>query len=699
MRLLHQLARLHGIELSYFDIIARQERAASPESLLAVLLALGAPVEKLADVPAAWRERRQALWRRRSPPVAVARRGRLSLELRLPAGEADGTLACHLQLENGEIQRWTTQLSTLAAGRAAQIEGLGYFAKRLSFPQPLPDGYHRLSVELGGQRDDVLLLAPPSAGAFTPGRKASSRTWGVFLPLHALRTRRDWGSGNFSDLETLMDWVSNLGGGVVATLPLLAAFLDQPCEPSPYSPASRLFWNELFLDVGRIPELAQSPTARQLLASADFEQERTALEAAPLVEYRGAMALKRRVLEELARSLFSSASERRTALERYLAAHPALDDYARFRAVVERRRAPWPDWPERLRNGALESGDYEEAAHCYHLYVQWLAHQQLEEFSHRAREKGLGLYLDLPLGVHPAGYDVWRERALFPPGVTGGAPPDDFFTRGQNWGFPPLHPERIREQGYRYFIACLRHHLRYASLLRIDHVMSLHRLFWIPSGMKAVEGVYVHYHPKEFYAILALESQRHRALLLGEDLGTVPPYVRPAMARHKIHRSYVVQFEVAPDPAQALPSPRPDSVASLNTHDTPTLAGYWEGLDLEDIEAGELAAEHQKREARKHGLVQFLEQHGRLTSGTRELAAIAKGCLTYLAASSARVVTVNLEDLWEESLPQNVPGTGSERPNWRRKARYRLEEFCQLPQVLDTLRAVDAERRARPKTK
>ena len=251
-----------------------------------------------------------------------------------------------------------------------------------------------------------------------------------------------------------------------------------------------------------------------------------------------------------------------------------MEDYARFRAAGERQHAPWPAWPAPLRDGVIKEGDYDEEAMRYHLYVQWLAHQQLQSLSQKAREKGVRLYFDLPLGVHPDGYDVWREPNLFVLGASAGAPPDAFFAKGQDWGLPPLHPERLREQGYRYYIACVRHLLQMAGILRIDHVMGFHRLFFVPRGMKANQGVYVRYRAEEFYALLALEAHHHQAIIVGEDLGTVPPEVRPAMERHGLHRTYVAQFSLTPDARQALLPPSSNMVASLNTHDTPTFAGF-----------------------------------------------------------------------------------------------------------------------------
>ncbi|MFQ6031233.1 MAG: 4-alpha-glucanotransferase, partial [Dehalococcoidia bacterium] len=251
-RPLHQLARLYGVQPAYYDVIARRRRQASEESLLAVLRALGAPVESLTDVPAALREQKQAVWRRLAEPVVVVSGKKAGLDLRLPAAEANGHLACFLTMENGAGLRWTSKLSRLHTVRTAAVERACYQVRRVALPDPLPFGYHRLRLETGSRTAEILLVATPSE-AYAPEEGPASRTWGIFLPLHALHTQRSWGSGDFTDLEALAEWVSRRGGGVVATLPFLASFLDEPFQPSPYVPVSRLFWNEFFLDVTRVP--------------------------------------------------------------------------------------------------------------------------------------------------------------------------------------------------------------------------------------------------------------------------------------------------------------------------------------------------------------------------------------------------------------------------------------------------------------
>lgn len=683
---LRELARLYGIETSYQDAMGGFVEA-GPESLLPVLRALGAPMESVDDAAEALEERRRELAGRVIEPVLVAWDGRApAAVLRFGADSGPGSggrLTCRFDLDGGERWAWEKELSSLPESSGGRLLGL---------PDDLPMGYHHLRVEHGGRSGETLVISAPTRAFVGDGKPL----WGVFLPLYALQTRESWGAGDFSDLERLAEWTAGLGGGVVATLPMLAQFLDEPFEPSPYAPASRLFWNELYLDPRRVPELETCAEAKRILESAELRREMEALRKDPLVDYGRLMALKRRVLEELARQFFADPSpDRRDAYEAFAESRPELETYAAFRAVGERRGEPWQSWPERLREGTLAPADWDEDDRRYHLWVQWITDEQVSAMAEQARRRGPGLYLDLPLGVHGSSYDVWRYRELFAEGMSAGAPPDSLFTGGQNWGFPPLLPERLREHGYDYLIESLRQHLRYSGLLRIDHVMQLYRLFWIPQGMEASAGVYVRYPVDELFAVLSVESHRHQAIVVGENLGTVPPEIGEAMDRHDVLGMYVVQYELQPG-NQGLRTPPARSAASLNTHDMPTFRAFWEARDVAVLQQlgffdeGQAREERERRAALRRQILEELPPEER--SDER---AVLRRLLEILAASPARMVLVNLEDLWGETEPQNVPGTHTERPNWRRKARYGFEELSTKPEVVDALKRVDAVRKER----
>ncbi len=524
-------------------------------------------------------------------------------------------------------------------------------------------GYHK--VEIRGH--ETFVISAPRKACWPAGK---GRRWGMFAPVYSI--------GDLKDFERLMDWTWASGGSVVATLPLLAAFLDTPFEPGPYSPASRLFWNEFYIDLGDKGSDPSSPKGR-------------------IVDYRNVMARKRRILEQQARQFFvnANASQLRS-FHKFLRENPGVEEYARFRAVTDRQRSGWNAWPARLRDGVIRRADFDDAARKYHLYAQWLIQEQLGKLSKKAAARDQLLYLDLPLGLHADSYDVWRERHLFVPGVSGGAPPDPVFTKGQNWSFPPMHPEAMRFDHYRYVIAYLQNHLRYARLLRIDHVMGLHRLYWIPDELSGDKGVYVEYPAEELYAILSLESHRYQAGIVGENLGIVPPAVNTALGKHDIRGMYVVEYELMGNPSKpVLPRVPAKSVASLNTHDMPPFRGFLEGTDIADrVDLGFIDERDAKKE-KKHraAMRKRLEKmpHPAMATLSREERVWA-ALMQYLSRSMADIVLVNLEDLWGETLPQNVPSTTKERPNWRRRARLRIEQIRKTAGIAEVLSHVFAYR-------
>jgi 4-alpha-glucanotransferase len=701
-RELAALADAHGVQRSYVGLDEERHRA-SREGLIAVLRALGAPIASAADAAAsaALRAHRTEAWSRGIEPVHVAWNGRpRTVELRLPAAAAAERALVEVTLEGESTAATRIEIALRRAPtlEAESVEGERRVVKAIELPHAAPDapalppGRHRLAVEVGGRRLASLLLSAPRRA---PAPVESSRGWGVFLPLYALRSRRDWGVGSLTELGELADWTARSGGRLVGTLPLLAGFLDRPLSYAPYAPVSRRFWNEVFVDVEAVPDLADSPAARAMLASGELRAELAALRRRRRVDYARVQALKRRVLGELARGVEAAGGQRARAWRGFLRERPEVHDYARFRAVTEARGATWPSWPQRLREGRLLASDADPGAERYHRYAQWIAHEQMDALGRRLRGAGAALYLDLPIGVHPDGYDVFRERALHVRGLSVGAPPDPFFSGGQDWGFPPLHPELTRADGHRHFAEVLRHNLGPAGILRIDHVMGLHRLYLVPDGLGAREGVYVRYPHEELYAVLLLEAHRAGSAIVGEDLGTVPAAVRAAMDRHGLRRMYVGQFDVDPKQSPPVSAPPRASLASLNTHDTPTFAGFWEARDVLDrerlglLDASGARAERRARDAQRKALVRYLQRMGLLgrTSRTHD---VLVAWLRLLRASEAGDVLVSLEDAWLEPEPQNRPGTTDERPNWQRRARLSLEALRTRPEVLDTLRAVES---------
>jgi 4-alpha-glucanotransferase len=705
-RRLGELARLYGIQTCYLDA-GKARRRASAEALMATLRILGAPVESTSDIDGAIRGRRLEAWLRPLEPVAVAWNGRADapIRLRLPRRSARSGLRCVLRTEDGgesDVTRaWLGENGRRRVFGEAVVDGRP-FVELAMRPPPLPLGYHQLRVESEGKVGTSVIISAPRR---TP--PLDHRAWGVFVPLYALHTRRSWGVGDLTDLQELAGWVADLGGSMVSTLPILAAFLgESPFEPSPYAPVSRLFWNELHLDVTRIPELERSPGARTRLESRAAREQLDRQASEPFVDHRLVMAAKRTVLEELAQTFFDDPGHRHARFRAFLRTAPKAERYAAFRAACERRLTPWRQWPPSERDGRLRPRPGDLPSRRYHLYVQWQMAEQMAEVSSRGGMNRARLLFDLPLGAHPDGFDVWDHQDGFAAGASVGAPPDSIFSAGQNWAFPPPHPEAIRRQGYRYQIDSLRHVLPHSRMLRIDHVMGLHRLYWIPTGIDAGEGVYVRYRPEEWYAILALEANRTGTVIVGEDLGTVTAAVPRAMARHGLLGTRVVELEVRPEATPALSDPSRAAVAQVNTHDLPPFAGFWHGDDIAFRRAFGLldrpaaAAERALRRALRTAMVAFLRRRRVLAGGADGARTrmpgpgpVVRALLDHLAAGPARMVLVNLEDLWLERRPQNVPGTTDQYPNWRRRYRHTFEDFSRMPSVMGTLARVNRIRR------
>ncbi|HET9441068.1 MAG TPA: 4-alpha-glucanotransferase [Longimicrobiales bacterium] len=674
---------------------------ASSDATRAVLAALGADVES-GDTRAVLRHEEEMLWQRALGPVVVAWDGDLAdVRLRLPASVARKTVELAIKLEDGRqlvaaippAQRTVVQEKKI--GRSKFVEATFAIEDRL------PTGYHELRITSDlGEAEATILSAPTHCYA-----GGAERTWGLFAPLYATRNTRDKPIGDLSELEQLLTWTGSWGGSVVATLPISAAFLTAPFDPSPYSPASRLFWNELFLDLDRLLANSDSVPARNRALAGEWQHAMRAAAAGDYVDYREVAQLKRHVLEALADWFFLQNRQHSDAFREFTSLYPDAEQYARFRATGERQGRGWPGWPPRARAGVLESHDYDDDAARYHLYAQFVMHSQLESLAQRSRRQGSALYLDMPLGVHPDSFDVWRMPDLFVTGVSAGAPPDAFFTRGQNWGFPPLHPRTMREQRYAYWRRVLSTQFRYAGMLRIDHVMSLHRLFFVPAGYEATDGVYVRYPEDELYAVLTIESQRHGSAVVGEDLGTVPAEVRRSMKQHGVKRMYVVQFEAHTGDPPIEPVPG-GAVVSLNTHDMPPFAAFWHGRDAELrqemglLDAAEVKLQHQRRDQLARALSSHLRAVGALDGNLRdrvfntrlEAPQALPALLDWMARSPADISLINLEDLWLEEEPQNVPGTSHEKPNWRRRMRYTLQEIMSHEEIAGLLDRMNAAR-------
>lgn len=671
---LEALARLYGVEPGYHDISGRH-RPASDDAMLALLRALGAPLAGFAEVDDALRSESwarasrvldpvQIVWADVAPQVVLrvlegARLGAAEVEVR---GPGEHHRAIRVRLEELEVVG------------AKEVEGRRYVELAVPLPEVPPVGYGVVEARLGPRRHTARLLVAPRRV-----KRVERPSFGLFAPTYALRQQSDRGIGDLGHLERLGRWSSDLGARFVGTLPLLAAFLDRPFEPSPYLPVSKRFWNEIFLDLAKLPELD---------GAAELPRLEGVFERSGYVDFEAGYAALRPFLDACAARAWDGPA--RAELEAYAQANPLARRYARFRAATEIERKGWPVWTE-------AQPPEDPTRERFHLYVQHRMNQQLRTLAGSLRDEDLQLYLDLPLGVHPDGFDAWADRDCFIEGFSAGAPPDALAPEGQDWGFRPLHPVRLRERGHDYFADSVRQQAEIAGVLRLDHVMGLHRVYCVPIGGSAGGGTYVRFAEAELWAIVCIESALNDCCVVGEDLGTVPEAVRTSMNEHGAVRMYVSQFEVEPHRDPILTPIPDDVVASVNTHDTPTFAGFWkhrdviERLDRGVVDEASTKGEHAHRDHIRDAILRGLRAEGRLEDDEAP-SDVLVALLMRLAESPAPLTIVTLEDLWLEEAPQNVPGTSWERPNWRRRMQVSLERIAEQPEIAGLLRALAAAR-------
>jgi 4-alpha-glucanotransferase len=582
-----------------------------------------------------------------------------------------------LRLEDGgELQ------VSVAAGVAGDT-GL-----RLQLSGRIPLGVHRLLLRTARTESAVLVLARPKSLAEIV--KRSGRQLALFLPLHAV-VGEPFGVGTYGDLEALTRWAATFGGARFGTLPLFAAYLDEPFDPSPYAPVSRLMWNELFIDPRQTSEWRE-PGVQKIVQSSAFQRQAGRAKSGRYVDYHLTWKLARRALKAM-----SAAARNRPRRWSEIIRGLSLETgrYALFRAAVDATRSAWDQWPATWRSGRIDASQLHPGDIDLYVYAQAIATEQIRSI--RAGGSANPLYLDLPIGVHAHGYETFAQPDLFLNGVSAGAPPDGLNASGQSWGFPPMHPTAGRLDGYAHLRAILRQMLSVAGVLRIDHVMGLYRMYCIPRGHDSTQGAYIRYPEEELFAVVMIEAARAGAVVVGEDLGTVPRQVRALMGRFGLLGMHVQQFALATNGRSIRPA-RPGVLASLNTHDTPGFAAFWNAddvklrLNLGHVDSAEAKAEAARRRSLRRAVSQEL---GEQSLGHRSAREAALSLMRLQARGRAQISLVNLEDLWGEREPQNVPGTSFEYPNWRRRVARPLRVILHDRQIAEDLRGLARERRMR----
>lgn len=709
---LHILAQRYGILPSYVDQEGR--RHDTPDETYVVLLAamgVDAATENAA-------RRRIDEAERRASAQVIAPVQVLSVS---PAAIAINASA--LPGNAAQSIEWDLEIR----GEDGRIDHSSGRSSALRLPRRMPVGYHTVRVHAarpGGATvtaEQSLIVTPPRCVA-PRDVIGTQRVFGLLANLYSVRSARNWGVGDCGDLHALIRWSSEIGAAFVGVNPL-HALANTGTRISPYDPVSRLFRNTLYLDISTVPELAETPAAVRYIASRDVQRTLRDLRAASHIDYERVMSLKSAVLQQLHRTFVRRHRDRDTArgraYRRYCETQgEALRDFATFEALREYwssrgRGADWHYWPAAYRDCHAREVEQFRRRHRdrveFHCYLQFALDQQLARIAHTAktRDVPIGVYQDLAIGSAGDGSDTWAFRDLFVAGVSVGAPPDNYNAAGQNWSFPPLDPQRLRASGYDYYIRLLRAGLRHAGTLRIDHVMGLVRQYWIPAGAPANAGAYVRVATDDLFGILALESHRAGALIVGEDLGTVPPELPALLARWGVLSTRVFYFERdrrgAYRPTRHYPT---RALVSANTHDLPPVVGFLEGADLAQraglgLFADDAALVQAKAQRTRDttAMLRCLEgiaeampstSRRRLTSPTQ----IRDAIHAFLSATPAVLLGIALDDLAAERDPVNVPGVGVERhPSWSRRMGRTLASLCADPAVGRSLRGVRERRK------
>ena len=732
MDTLDQLATLTGIEPGYHDIWGHY-RETSRDTKACFLKAMGYPVGTPDDCAESLARFEIRTWRRLVDPVvlvpAEAQPGTVAVTV--PAGLADRALSWTLVEEGGREHGSRIACRLLPVTEMRHIDAGDHERRAMSLPEGLPDGYHCLTVSIEGTdltAEATVVVAPRRCWTLedvAPGE----RLWGLSCQLYALRSGYDWGIGNFSALGSLAEQAASAGADAVGLNPLHALFPADPGRYSPYSPSSREFLNILYIDVEAIPDFAESEAAQQRVAATDFVRRLKEAREAALVSYDDVAALMFPTLwqafESFRRRHLLPQSDRARAFRAFQeSGGEGLRRFAVFHALQAHFSAEdkalwaWDRWPEGYRQPDSEAvatftADHREQVE-FHEYLQWIADEQLHAAADRGRAAGLrvGLYRDLAVGLSWESASVWSNPGAFVTGVSIGAPPDLLNHLGQSWGLMPLNPLTLREQAYGPIIDALRSNMRHAGAIRIDHVMGLMHLYWVPAGHHARDGAYVAYPFDDLMRIVALESHRAKCVVIGEDLGTVPDGFRPAMAAAGVLSYRVLQFERVGDrlfkrsqdyPAAAL--------VTAGTHDTPTLAGFWYGADLAwrqrlglypSLEMTEQDAADRIGDRRR--LIDALIDAGLWREGGPRPGGAGPPDLDdelvlsvhrFLSGTPSRIMMVQIEDLVGQVEQQNLPGTIDEHPNWRRRMPDDTPSIFADPKVISLLAAVADARRGR----
>ncbi|MFH5822389.1 4-alpha-glucanotransferase [Georgenia sp. AZ-5] len=663
---LRRLAEAYGVATDFWDFTGTH-RTVSAATIRAVLAALGVRAGTDAEASASLADAELAAWRSPLPPSMVVRAGR---ENDVPVHLPDGAdVAVRVELEDGGT-RPLGQKDLWVQPR--EVDGVLTGRATFVLPADLPLGWHELVAEIGGVGESRAPLA------VTPDRLpepalATERGWGFMAQLYSVRSAGSWGVGDLADLAELTGFFGELGADFLLINPLHAAEPTGHMTPSPYLPVTRRFVNPLYIRPEAIPEVAYLPGPQRALVEWAAEEVRPANATNDPIDRDAAWEAKRRALEVVFAAGRSRSRQR--SLERFRGEEgQGLEDFALWCALRERYEGEqWPSELTDVRSPFVARARRELADRVdFYVWLQWVADEQLANAQRVARESGMGLGVmhDLAVGVHPDGADAWSLREVFAHNIGVGAPPDMYNQQGQNWSQPPWRPDALARTAYAPLREMARTVLRHAGAVRVDHILGLFRLWWIPNGMGAGEGTYVRYDHEAMVGVLLLEAARAGAVVIGEDLGTVEPWVRDYLTSRGVLGTSVLWFE-KDERQQPLPPEayRHLVLATVDTHDLPPAAGYLaeEHVDLRErlgLLTEPVAKVRLEARTERERMVARLRQHGLVGADPTERE-LVEALHAYIVRTPAVLLGVSLTDAVGERRAQNQPGTDTEYPNWK----------------------------------
>jgi len=722
-----KIAHLRNISSRFIDYRGN-EVDVPPDNIALILQAMGYDLDDDAGLERDAFELDTHQWKELLEPVCVLSPMRdWSLPLYLP--EPDTHQGGHWAFlgEDGHTRlSGEFRADELTVSGEYWLDGVRHLRLQLPLPTDLPLGYHEFTLTVGERQATTPLIVTPETSFQPEPMVRGDRIWGTAIQLYTLKSDRNWGMGDFTDLAGLIRDMAAQGADVIGLNPIHSLYPVSPEHASPYSPSNRSYVNVLYVDIESVPEFERADNLKKRVQSTEFQALLQRLRSTSDVEYTGVSAAKYQALRELydvfREHELGQGTERDRAFQAYVENQgEPLFQHATFEALLAHFKAKdinawgWPKWPEAYQNHHSEAVRRFAETHTdevtYYQYLQFIADEQLQSVNRLAHELGMkiGLYRDLAVGADRGGAEIWTNRESFCLDAAVGAPPDALGPKGQNWGLPPLDPVKLKAQGYQTFITLLRNNMRACGALRIDHAMALLRLWWCPPGKSAAYGAYVYYDLYDLLGILNLESQRNQCMVIAEDLGTVPPEVVETFPRAELYSNKVFYFEMGDAGCTPPEEYAEKALAIVCNHDMPTVHAFWKMSDLVlRWELGMFANEEdykneQKNRARaKQAILDALKAYGRLPQGHPDRAeeipdmtqALCFAIHHHLGSCRSQIVAVQLEDLMLINKPVNIPGTSDEYPNWRRKLTRSSTELFEIPEIQSFCRDMTALRKA-----